>query len=123
MKNLVKTKQSIFDGDDSGFYGFDTLLQVPGGGQVRFENSGTLYLWELDGAKADELMGMIAGAKKSVDFPGDTPAYKQGNLSLFCKVAVEQPSGRNLLIVVAGGELQPARYVLYLCGLFEWPSS
>jgi hypothetical protein len=30
-------------------------------------------------------------------------------------------SGAGYLIVVAAGELQPARYAIYLAGVFAWP--
>src|SRR3989338_2047878 len=118
MKNLLKRKKQLFDGDDNPFYSFSCLVDVPGGGQLRFDNQQPCYLGELGEKRADEVVSLIGGAKKIVDFPGDTPSYKQGNLALHCQRAVDERSGSSFLIVVAGGELQPARYALYLAGLF-----
>lgn len=123
MKNLLKKRKRLFDGENDDFYTFACSLNapVPGGGQLLFDNRQTRYLWELGEPMADKLVAAISGAKKIVDFPGDTPSYKQDNLTLYWQQAADESSGENFLIVVAAGELQPARYAIYLAGILQEP--
>ena len=118
MKNLVKKKKRLFDGVESDFYVFSSILDTPDFGPVLFDNRQVQYLWELCERQADALVGLIPGARKHMDFPGDTPAYKQGNLALYVQRVTGRDDNHSILIVVAAGESQPARFVIDLCGVF-----
>ncbi|QSL94733.1 hypothetical protein JWV26_10395 [Ectopseudomonas toyotomiensis] len=118
MKNLVKKKKRLFDGAESDFYVFSSMLDTTDLGSVLFDNRQVQYLWELGERQADALIGLVPGAIKHLDFPGDTPAYKQGNLALYVQRVTGQDDNHSVLIVVAAGESQPARFVIDLCGVF-----
>jgi hypothetical protein len=97
---------------------FSSILDLPDFGPVIFNNQQVQYLWELGERQANALVGLIPGARKHMDFPGDTPAYKQGNLALYVQRVNGLDANRSVLIVVAAGEAQPARFVINLCGVF-----
>ncbi len=118
MKNLIKNKKRLFDGAESDFYVFSSILDTPDFGQVLFDNRQVQYLWELGELQADALVGLIPGARKHMDFPGDTPAYKQGNLALYVQRVTGRDDNHSVFIIVAAGEAQPARFVIDLCGVF-----
>lgn len=120
MNNLLKRRKPLFDGEDSGFYRFSAALDLPGGAQLIFDNQRTHYLSEL-GESADALMSLLERAEKRVDSVAGFASYKQGNLALHYQQAADTRSGAGYLIVVAAGELQPARYAIYLAGVFAWP--
>lgn len=118
MKRLSKKKQRLFDGTENDFYVFSSMLDTPDFGTVLFDNRQVQYLWELGEQQADMLVSMIPGARKHLDFPGDTPAYKQGNLTLYVQRVNGRDANHSVLIVVAAGEAQRARFVIDLCGVF-----
>lgn len=118
MKNLVKKKKRLFDGVESDFYVFSSMLDTTDFGSVLFDNRQVQYLWELGELQADALVGLIPGARKHMDFPGDTPAYKQGNLALYVQRVTGRDDNHSVFIIVAAGEAQPARFVIDLCGVF-----
>lgn len=118
MSAFVKNKKLLFNGAESDFYVFSSILDTPDFGQVLFDNRQVQYLWELGERQADALVGLIPGARKHMDFPGDTPAYKQGNLTLYVQRVNGRDANHSVLIVVAAGEAQPARFVIDLCGVF-----
>nr|WP_024306168.1 hypothetical protein [Pseudomonas sp. P818] len=118
MSAFVKNKKLLFNGAESDFYVFSSILDTPDFGQVLFDNRQVQYLWELGERQADALVGLIPGARKHMDFPGDTPAYKQGNLALYVQRVTGRDDNHSVLIVVAAGESQPARFVIDLCGVF-----
>ncbi|MDN5514242.1 MAG: hypothetical protein L0G82_03290 [Pseudomonas sp.] len=118
MKNLVKKKKRLFDGTESDFYVFSSMLDTTDFGPVLFDNRQVQYLWELGERQADALVCLIPGARKHLDFPGDTPAYKQGNLALYVQRVTGRDANHSVFIVVAAGEAQPARFVIDLCGVF-----
>ena len=120
MNNLLKKRKPLFDGEDSNFYRFSVALDLPGGGQLIFDNQRTHYLSEL-GESADALMSLLARAEKRVDSVAGFASYRQGNLALHYQQTTDTRSGAGYLIVVAAGELQPARYAIYLAGVFAWP--
>lgn len=97
---------------------FSSILDLPDFGPVIINNQQVQYLWELGERQANALVGLIPGARKHMDFPGDTPAYKQGNLALYVQRVNGLDANRSVLIVVAAGEAQPARFVINLCGVF-----
>ncbi|PIA69115.1 hypothetical protein [Pseudomonas sediminis] len=116
MSNPVK--KQLFDGVESDFYVFSSILDTPDFGPVHFDNRQVQYLWELGERQADALVGLIPGARKHLDFLGETPAYKQGNLALYVQRVTGRDDNHSVLIVVAAGESQPARFVVDLCGVF-----
>nr|WP_313403599.1 hypothetical protein [Pseudomonas sp.] len=116
MSNPVKKR--LFDGAESDFYMFSSILDVSDFGPVLFDNRQVQYLWELGERQADALVDLIPGARKHLDFPGDTPAYKQGNLTLYVQRVNGRDANHSVLIVVAAGEAQPRRFVIDLCGVF-----
>lgn len=120
MNNLLKKRKPLFDGEDSNFYRFSVALDLPGGGQLIFDNQRTHYLSEL-GEPADALMSLLERAEKRVDSVAGFASYRQGNLALHYQQTADTRSGAGYLIVVAAGELQPARYAIYLAGVFAWP--
>ena len=111
-------KKRLFDGAESDFCVFSSILNTTDFGLVLFDNQQVQYLWELGERQANALVGLIPGARKHMDFPGDTPAYKQGNLALYVQRVNGLDANRSVLIVVAAGEAQPARFVINLCGVF-----
>ena len=116
MSNPVKKR--LFDGVESNFYVFSSILDMPDFGPVHFDNRQVQYLWELGERQADALVGLIPSARKHMDFPGDTPAYKQGNLALYVQRVTGRDGNHSVFIIVAAGEVQPARFVIDLCGVF-----
>lgn len=118
IKRLSKKKQRLFDGAENDFYVFSSMLDVTELGSVFFDNRQVQYLWELGERQADALVGLIPGARKHMDFPGDTTAYKQGNLTLYVQRINGRDANHSALIVIAAGEAQPARFVIDLCGVF-----
>ena len=120
MKNLKKGKKPLFDGEDSGFYAFSAELDLPGGGRAIFDNQQTRYLRELGEETAAQLVSLIKGASKTVATAGGFASYRHDNLALHYQQTVDPESGNSYLLVVAAGELQPARYVICLVGVFAW---
>ena len=120
MNNILKRSKPLFDGEDSDFYRFSIALDLPGGGQLIFDNQQTHYLSEL-GEPADALMSLLERAEKRVDSVAGFASYRQGNLALHYQQTADTRFGAGYLIVVAAGELQPARYAIYLAGVFAWP--
>ncbi|MDR7194466.1 hypothetical protein [Luteimonas terrae] len=105
-------------GGQNDFYVFSSILDTPDFGSVLFDNQQVQYLWELGEQQADMLVSMIPGARKHMGFLGDTPAYKQGNLTLYMQRVNGRNAKHSALIVIAAGEAQPARFVIDLCGVF-----
>ena len=119
----INKRKRLFDGENDDFYTFACSLSapVPSGGQLLFDNRQTRYLSELGEPMADKLVAAISGAKKIVDFPGDTPSYKQDSLTLYYQQATEESTGETFFIVVSAGELQPARYAIDLVEILKEP--
>nr|WP_298164404.1 hypothetical protein [uncultured Pseudomonas sp.] len=117
MKNVFEKKR-LFDGAENDFYVFSSILNTLDFRSVLFDNRHVQYLWELNEQQTDELIGLIPGARKHLDFSGDTPAYKQGNLTLYVQQINGQGANHSAFVVIAAGEAQPSRFVIDLCGVF-----
>ncbi len=113
-----KAKKLIFDGSEDQFYLFkeETYL-TDTNEQVIYQNSVAKPIWEADDELKTNITKNINWIKK-IEYKFDpTPSYKHDNLDIYFQKVSSEKTGREIIIVTAAGEAQPARYKIKLLGL------
>lgn len=105
----------IYDGDEQGFYNFECELNLSAINKtLQFKNLSARPVWENRTGAIAESISIIKGVRK-IEYPQDPlPSYKNGGLDIYF-----QEFNFNdivIVLVMAAGEKQPARYIIKKLG-------
>ncbi|MDE9566660.1 hypothetical protein KKI93_22290 [Xenorhabdus bovienii] len=122
MKQILRIEKKIFDGQDDGFYELKYRLKCPCcGSDIVFDNAKSKSAWRLQRFIISQAAKYIDNIR-IIDEPDDEfPNYKYENLSIYYQLLYCHE--KQIILLIAEGEIQPARYQIYLLGLFELPSN
>ena len=111
----LKSKKILYDGDEVGFYDFIMDVSVPGvNNKVLFENINATPIWDAEVALKEYIVNRVSGIKV-ISYENDPqPSYKYKNLDLYLYNSVVDE--KEIMVVTATGECQPARYQIILLG-------
>ncbi|MBD2779393.1 hypothetical protein [Xenorhabdus szentirmaii] len=118
MKHILRIEKKIFDGKDDDFYELEYRLRCPCcGSDIVFDNAKSKSAWQLQRFIVNQAAKYINNIK-IIDEPDDEfPNYIYEDLSIYYQLL--NCHEKQLIIFIAEGEIQPARYQIYLLGIFE----
>ncbi|MEG6290060.1 hypothetical protein [Enterobacter bugandensis] len=111
-----KPRKTLYDGKENGFYDFSEKIYIPYlNVEVAFRNINAIPLWDIDGSLKKEIVSNISGIRALTFHDDSEPSYKYNNLDVYIYSCVLED--KNVHVVLAQGESQPARYKIILLGL------
>ncbi|XTZ40179.1 hypothetical protein ACQYRI_09475 [Salmonella enterica] len=110
-----RLKKTIYDGDENGFYNLSSEIKFTKNGKVSFENSTAIPIWDVE----DELVQIIiSSVSRPVLVPHDKkPSYRHDNLDIY--IYKSNILNESIIVIVAAGESQPARYKIKAMGVIK----
>lgn len=111
-----KPRKTLYDGKENGFYDFSEKIYIPYlNVEVLFRNINAIPLWDIDDSLKKEIVSNISGIRALKFHDDPEPSYKYNNLDVYIYSCFLE--NKNVHVVLAQGESQPARYKIILLGL------
>lgn len=112
-----RLKNTIYDGDEHGFYNFSSEIEFTKNGKVFFENSTAIPIWYVDDELVQIIISRITGIK-IIKYSHDKKlSYKHDNLDIY--IYKSNILNESIIVIVAAGESQPARYKIKAMGVIK----
>lgn len=110
-----KPRKNLYDGKENGFYDFSEKIHIPYlNVEIEFRNINATPLWDVDNSLKKEIVSNISGVRTLTFHDDPEPSYKYNNLDVYIYSCFLE--NKNVHIVLAQGERQPARYKIILLG-------
>lgn len=110
-----KPRKTLYDGKENCFYEFSEKICIPFlNVEIYFRNIDAIPLWNIDSSLKKEIARNITGIKALTFHDDPDPVYKYNNLDVYIYSSFLE--SKEIHIVLAQGESQPARYKIILLG-------